>query len=572
MKSILRIFMSLDASTRWTVLFFLVLSSLTEGFGIASLLPLLSLIDPNATEDPSPLTEFVEKGLALFGLEPTLLTLLLLLVGMAFATALLKMVAARHVGFAAVAVTTRMRKRIIENLLSVNWWFFTHQPIGRFSNAISRDAARSAQAYMLAVGFFAAALRCLLYIGLAMLISWKLALFAAGIGAVLILVLNPLVRLSKRAGRRQTKHTRQLVIDLNDALIGIKPIKAMARQGQYAEMFRDRLARLKRALRLQVVSSFFMSAAREPIYVSFMALGFYIAVTVWNVPLAVLLVMGVMTKRTVRAIAELQKVQQEAAIVEAAYDSVHSILDEAVENREPLGGSKTPTLEQGCSLRDISFSFGNKPVLQGVSLEIPANKVTVLIGASGVGKTTLTDILLGLYQPQDGEVLIDGVPLPEINLQSWRSMIGYVPQELILFNDTILNNITLGDRSLSAERAEAALKAADAWEFVRDTPNGIMSVVGERGLKISGGQRQRIALARALVHDPKLLILDEVTSALDPETEQAICRNIRDIAGGRTILSITHRPAWLEAADQIYELGVDQAQAGQEEDAEQAII
>ncbi len=572
MKSILRIFMSLDASTRWTVLFFLVLSSLTEGFGIASLLPLLSLIDPNATEDPSPLTEFVEKGLALFGLEPTLLTLLLLLVGMAFATALLKMVAARHVGFAAVAVTTRMRKRIIENLLSVNWWFFTHQPIGRFSNAISLEAARSAQAYMLAVGFFAALLRCVLYIGLAMLISWKLALFAAGIGALLILVLNPLVRLSKRAGRRQTKHTRQLVIDLNDALIGIKPIKAMARQGQYAELFQDRLARLKKALRLQVVSAFFMSAAREPIYVTFMAIGFYIAVTVWAVPLAILLVMGVMTKRTVRAIAELQKVQQEAAIVEAAYDSVHSILDEAVENREPPGGTKKPTLEQGCSLHNISFSFGGKPVLDGVSLEIPANKVTVLIGASGVGKTTLTDILLGFYQPQEGEVLIDGTPLPEINLQAWRSMIGYVPQELILFNDTILNNITLGDRSLSAERAEAALKAADAWDFVRETPNGIMTVVGERGLKISGGQRQRIALARALVHDPKLLILDEVTSALDPETEQAICRNIRDIAGGRTILSITHRPAWLEAADQIYELGVDQAQAGQEEDAEQAII
>ena len=571
MKSIIRIFMSLDPGTRWTVLFFLVLSSLTEGFGIASLLPLLSLVDPSSSGDASPLTEYVEQGLAFFGLEPTLVTLLFLLVGMTFATALLRMVAARQVGFASVALVTRLRKRIIDNLLSVNWSFFTHQPVGRFANAISLEASRSAQAYMLAVHFVASALRCLLYIGLAVLISWKLALFATAIGAVLLLVLNPLVRLSKRAGNRQTKHTRQLVIELNEALTGIKPIKAMARQEQYAEMFRDRLARLKRALRLEVITAFFMGAAREPIYVSFMAVGFYVAVAVWSVPLAVLMVMGVMTKRTVKAISDLQKVQRDAAIVEAAYDSVHNILAESSENREPAGGIKVPTLETGCSLRNISFSFGNNPVLQGVSLEIPANKVTVLIGASGVGKTTLTDILLGLYRPQEGEVLIDGVPLREINLQSWRSMIGYVPQELILFNDTILNNLTLGDRALTAERAEEALRAADAWDFVRNTPNGILTMVGERGLQISGGQRQRIALARALVHNPKLLILDEVTSALDPETELAICRNIRDIAGGRTILSITHRPAWLDAADQVYELGADQVETTRDED-EPAII
>ena len=572
MKSILRIFMSLDARTRWTVLFFLFMSSLTEGFGIASLLPLLSLIDPSATEDPSPLTEFVENALASVGLSPTLLTLLMLLVSMTFATALLKIVAARYVGFAAVGLVTRLRKRIIENLLSVNWWFFTHQPVGRFSNAISLEASRSAQAYMLAVQFVASGLRCLVYIGLAIVISWELALFATAIGVLLLVVLNPLIRISKRAGRKQTKHTRKLVIDLNEALVGIKPLKAMARQGQYQEMFRHRLARLKRALRLQVITGLAMHAAREPIYVSFMAIGFYIAVAVWAVPLSVLLVMGVMTKRTVRAIGELQRTQQEAAIVEAAYDSVHEILDESAQNREPPGGSKTPTLDQGCSLRDISFSFGETPVLQSVSLDIPANQVTVLIGASGVGKTTLTDILLGLYQPQEGEVLVDGVPLRDINLNKWRSMIGYVPQELILFNDTILNNVTLGDRSLSMEQAEAALKSADAWEFVRNTPDGINSLVGERGLQISGGQRQRIALARALVHDPRLLILDEVTSALDPETELAICRNIRDIAGGRTILSITHRPAWLDAADQVFELGPDQSESERNEDAETMIV
>jgi ATP-binding cassette subfamily C protein len=137
-------------------------------------------------------------------------------------------------------------------------------------------------------------------------------------------------------------------------------------------------------------------------------------------------------------------------------------------------------------------------------------------------------------------------------------MIGYVPQELILFHDTILANITLGDQSLGTEQVQAALEAAGAWDFVSALPDGLMSETGERGLKLSGGERQRIALARALVHKPSLLILDEVTSALDPETELAICGNIRDLSSSLTILSITHRPAWIAVADQVFELGADQ--------------
>lgn len=208
-------------------------------------------------------------------------------------------------------------------------------------------------------------------------------------------------------------------------------------------------------------------------------------------------------------------------------------------------------------MHDISFAFGDNQVLENISMEVPANQVTVIMGVSGVGKTTLTDLLLGLYRPDEGEILIDGIPLEQIDLHAWRAMIGYVPQELILFHDTVLANVTLGDESLSAERAQAALEAADAWEFVSALPEGMMTHVGERGAKLSGGQRQRIALARALVHNPALLILDEVTSALDPETEAAICRNIRDLADSVTILAITHRPAWVDAADRVYELGAD---------------
>jgi ATP-binding cassette subfamily C protein len=202
----------------------------------------------------------------------------------------------------------------------------------------------------------------------------------------------------------------------------------------------------------------------------------------------------------------------------------------------------------------VSFGFGHRLVLDDVSMTIPADRLTVLMGPSGIGKTTLVDLLLGLYAPHRGRILVDGTPLTELDLRAWRGMIGYVPQEIILFHDTVFANLALGDPAITAERAKSALETAGAWPFVASLPKGLMTTVGERGLQLSGGQRQRIALARALLFEPKLLVLDEVTSALDPGTEAEICANVRALDGRLTIIAITHRPAWVDVADQLYEL------------------
>jgi ATP-binding cassette subfamily C protein len=159
-----------------------------------------------------------------------------------------------------------------------------------------------------------------------------------------------------------------------------------------------------------------------------------------------------------------------------------------------------------------------------------------------------------LLRPQQGEVWIDDVPLAEVNLKSWRRMIGYIPQETILLHDTVLNNVTLGDPDLSATDVQDALRAAGAWEFVNSMPQAMQSMVGERGGKLSGGQRQRIAIARALVHKPKLLILDEATSGLDPESEAAVCDTLQQLRGELTILAISHQSALVKIADKAYRI------------------
>jgi ATP-binding cassette subfamily C protein len=169
------------------------------------------------------------------------------------------------------------------------------------------------------------------------------------------------------------------------------------------------------------------------------------------------------------------------------------------------------------------------------------------------------DLIIGFHRPDQGRVLIDGVSLTEIDLTSWRSQVGYVPQELVLFHDSIMANVTLGDPQLSEADAREALIAAGAWGFVSALPDGLQSEVGEKGAKLSGGQRQRIALARAIASKPKFLILDEVTSALDPTTEAEICANVAKLAKETTIIAITHRPIWTDIADRIYEIDAGRA-------------
>jgi ATP-binding cassette subfamily C protein len=193
-------------------------------------------------------------------------------------------------------------------------------------------------------------------------------------------------------------------------------------------------------------------------------------------------------------------------------------------------------------------------VLKNLSLELPKGRFITVNGSSGAGKTTTADLIIGLIRPQEGEVWIDELPLKDVDIRRWRRMIGYVPQETLLLHESVFVNVTLGRKEISDEDVKTALKAAGAWDFVSSLDKGIHSIVGERGSKISGGQRQRIAIARALVNKPQLLILDEATTALDPETERAICDTMTTLSGDVTIFAISHQKALLDAADIAYRL------------------
>jgi ATP-binding cassette subfamily C protein len=364
--------------------------------------------------------------------------------------------------------------------------------------------------------------------------------------------------MSRRAGLNQTIRTKELVTELSDMLIAIKPLKAMARHVRFADIFGGQVNALKSALRQQVISQQLLRNIRDLLIVMGFGIAFYLVVLQSAVAVTEFLILAVVIGEVITAITGVQQQMQRAGADESAYYSVHKLIEETESEAEPPSIGHTPAFRNQCALENVYFAYEKEPILTGVSIEVDVGKLTVITGNSGAGKTTSTDLLIGLIRPEKGRVLIDGVSLADINVEEWRRLVGYVPQEVILLHDTIRNNITMGDPGFSDDDVRDALVTAGIWEFANNSVEGLDTIVGERGTKISGGQRQRIALARALVHQPKFLILDEATSALDPETELGICQNVRSLVAKRkgelTVLAITHGRAWLDIADKVYHL------------------
>jgi ATP-binding cassette subfamily C protein len=531
----------------------LLLAGVAEGIGLSSLFPVLELAIPEGgNAEPSAFAESVRSSLASVGIEPTLGTLLSIVVGGIGAKAILVLLANRQVGYAVSSVATELRLSLIGALMTARWRYFTTRPAGTIANAFTTEAERASHAFLHGSLIIAAAIQVILYTGIAVAISWQATLAALALGLVSAWALTWLVRAAKRSGVQQTRLLKTSVAHLADALHAIKPLRAMAREQLMDTVLRRETEDLNRAQRGEVLSKEGLKALQEPILVTGLAVGLYVAVTYWSMTVSYLLMFGVLFGRTLGAIGKAQKEIQRFVTRESAYLSLVETIDAAKAEREPSRVGQSPTINKGIELRNIQLTYKHEQVLDAVNLFIPAGKLTTLIGASGAGKTSLADMIVGLVSPTSGSITIDGVDIAEIDIRRWRGMTGYVPQELFLLNETIFTNIALGDPAIDDEQVWWALERVGARAFVEALPEKLASPVGERGLLLSGGQRQRIALARAIVCRPRLLILDEATASLDPATENAVVRTVANLRGDMTILAITHQQAFAERADNVY--------------------
>jgi len=536
----------------------LMVAAAAEAMAITSLLPLFAALDsanPNAVTPggSTQLEAWFRNALASVGLEPRLEVLLILVPVAFFLRAGLLILARREVGYAVARAIRNLRLRLIQALLLSRWSYFVAHRIGIFSNAYGVETTRATRAYFNATWVVSLALQLTVYLAISVMISWRITLAAIAVGAVVLLVLRPLVRLSRRAGRRQTRLSKDVLGTLTDVFQGVKALKAMSREDRVAPLLDDGTRRLEKAQRKQVLSRESVAALQLPISVVMLCIGFY-AMKSMGYEVSSMLLMAVTINRTLDTLNRAQNRYQRVAEQDSAYWSLIETIEEAEAHREEKSGDVAPTLDRAIEFRSVKFSYGSENVFDGLDLEIPAGQITALVGSSGAGKTTVVDLAVGLVHPDSGEVRIDGRPLRDIDLTQWRRQIGYVPQEMFLLHDTVAMNVSLGDPDVSRERIIDALKEAQAWEFVSRLPEGLDSTVGERGSAISGGQRQRIAIARALLHRPWLLVLDEATAALDRQSERAIWDVVASFRGRVTILAISHQDMLREVADRVYRL------------------
>ena len=539
------------------MLFALLLAGLAEGVGLSALLPLLSVAigsQTAAAKHTSGLEHTVREILSALGLNPTIGVLLLIIVFSITLKSGLVLMAKKRVGYTVAQVATDLRLELLRALRAARWEYFLCKPIGALANSMAVEARRSANAYLHGAAMAAYVIETLVYTIVGLLVSWRATLAAVAVGSLLAFTVKRLVRKARRAGARQTRLNKSLLAHLADTLQSIKPLKAMAREYQADSVLINKTTRLNKALQKQVISKEVLGAIQEPLFTCFLAGAIYVVLIYWRLPLATVMVLVYLLSKMVKRINKIQQEYQEMVIFESAYWSLLEIIREAKQETETKLGDELPILRNLIRLEGVNFAYGDLPVLQEASLTFPVGSFTAIVGPSGVGKTTIADLIVGLLRPQKGEIWIDELPLHQVDLKSWRRMIGYVPQETLLLHDTVFINVTLGAPDLTEADVEHALRAAGAWEFVEAMPKGIHSTVGERGDMLSGGQRQRIAIARALVHQPKLLILDEPTSALDRDSEAGIWEILRQLRGDITILAISHQPSLMNVAERAYQL------------------
>jgi len=536
------------------VLICLLLAGMAEAASIGSLLPALSVIASDSGGSGSVLGYYVHTGLAAFGVSPSLGNIILLAVSLMAAKAILSFAALSYAGILAARVSVSLRRRLVAGLFDARWSYLAGQKVGHVANALGNDAARAGDAYLVSAQVAAYAIQAASYVALNILINWRVALFGLAGGLIVVLSLGRLVEVGRRAGYRQTDGTAQLSVLTADALASLKPIKSMWRQHAIQDRIGRAMSGVYRSLVAREIAKAGLVQGSDLLLAALVGAGLYLGYTVGGLPLPALIISGIGFFQILSVVSRLQRYLQQAATLESAFLRTTSLIGEVEANRELNGGRNDPPLSCSLKLEGVSLWREGNRVLDNTFLEIPEGQITVLQGHSGAGKTTIIDLILGLISPSEGRIILGNLPLSDVDIWAWRRHVGYVPQELNLFHGTVRENITLLDPTISDAEVWEALVLAGAAQLVRQLPAGLDTVVGEMGSKLSGGERQRISLARALVAQPSVLILDEVTSALDPVSETQVLANIVSLRGRFTVFTVSHRAAWAMAADRIYEM------------------
>ncbi|HKP74040.1 MAG TPA: ABC transporter ATP-binding protein, partial [Longimicrobiaceae bacterium] len=530
--------------------------SFTEAAGVVAVVPLLSMVGlPVPAGGAGRLESVVQRGFAALGIPITLPAVLGLFVAVMTLQAL--MLRMQNLASWKVELETSLhyRRRLYAAIAGARWLHFTRIRSSDLLQALTTEVDRVGHAASYLQSMATYILVALVYLGLALRVSVPASLVAAVCGGVLMLALRRFSRAARAAGEGLSLANREVTGAASEHLQSMKVVKSYGAEARNVALF-DAAAEHAASVHLRAARLYADTRALFTTgSVTLLSLVTWVSVAVLHLPGTTTLLLAFIFFRLVPRLQNLQQVHQMLLHDLPAYENVTARIEALDAEREQLApGAGPQPLAREIRFDRVSFVYPglNRAAVEGVELAIPARRTTAVVGPSGSGKSTLADLVMGLVRPTGGRVVVDGRELDEGWLRGWREGIGYVAQDTVLFHDSVRANLRWARPEATDDELWEALRASAADGFVAALPEGIGTVIGDRGVRLSGGERQRLALARALLRRPSLLILDEATSALDTENERRIRDAIAALHGRVTILLITHRLSSVRDADGIH--------------------
>ena len=450
---------------------------------------------------------------------------------------------------------TDLRNQLYSKLIRQPIAFFQHQPAGRLMSAVINDVERARPAlseYLADV--FRQGFTLLVFLFVLFKIDWRMTL---GSIVLLPMVVWPVGKLGSRI-RRSVASSQDRLGELSQVLqetvSGNRVVKAFGMESFEIKKFREVARRLLREtlrwVRAYAVSSPLMDLL-QPVVISLLLLYARDKIRLQQITVGLFVTFVYALLRSYEPVKRMGAIYQQFQQAQGATSQVFAYLDLAEENLDAPNAVPLPVLLREIVFENVSFSYDSAPILRGISFAACKGEVVALVGSSGAGKTTLVNLLPRFYELTSGAIRVDGTDTRTVTIRSLREQIAMVTQENILFHDTVRNNICYGLKDVPQPRIEAAAQAALAHDFIMELPQGYDTLIGERGARLSGGQRQRIAIARAILKDSPILILDEATSELDSESEMYVQKALANLMVGRTTFVIAHRLGTIRRADKI---------------------
>ena len=533
-------------------LLFIILG-LLQGVSVFMIVPLLSLLGVGQNNSETKLDN-IQVVFQKIGIPITIYTVVILFFCFVLSHALLKLYSTNLNATIVQDYANRLRKRLHVAILESKWKQIIESRSSDIIGVLSRDVNQVAFAVSSIFQLLSNVILVLVHVFIAAYISIKFTFIVLSGAGVIFFFQRKLFTKSFEKGKRVNFSMKELQHSLQELFQNIKQAKSMGANKQQAIVFdtiSDSVYNTNQQMsREKSVADFSFEIAGALLICGFLIVVFYIEL---HHVIDLLLLMYLFS----RIFPGLKYFNTQSSLVFSLMPIIGEVKNKLFfleSQSEDLGQIyAVPSLKKEIKIKNVSFSYPQKSIFNSIDLIIPANKITVISGSSGEGKSTLADLITGLHEPNEGEILIDDKTIEQIGLANWRQVISYMPQESFLMHESIRANFKWAAPNVTDEQIWKALVDAEAKEFVSLLSEGIDAIVGDNGTKLSGGQRQRIALARALVRKPKLLILDEATNALDEENESKIFDTIFKLKE-TTVLIITHRKSLLEKADLAYTL------------------